>query len=253
MRNGPLKHIKREFEIFLATLSLLTRLPINVNFGEDWEERFKKSPRFFTLVGYLPGALYASTRWTAGNVGSKWGFVITVAGLSLGFYFFDLFHFDGLLDMFDGFLNQSSKERRLEIMSKGNVGPFAVFYGTLFILVFFELFRTVGPTVLIFSSVFGRLTMNWVLVLSKPAKQTGLGAMLFPTDKLGPLISGMFTLPLMFLNRSLFVYLFAISICVGVLVSIVSRMKIGGVTGDVLGGSCLIGQLCVLLVGYLVS
>uniref|UniRef100_A0A7C4CF50 Adenosylcobinamide-GDP ribazoletransferase n=1 Tax=Fervidobacterium thailandense TaxID=1008305 RepID=A0A7C4CF50_9BACT len=159
MWNRLCNHIRVDFETLSATLSLLTRLPSNVNFGGNWKERFRKSPRFFTTVGYLPGLLYAFMRWMACNAGNKWELVVTALGLSVGFYFFDLFHFDGLLDMFDGFLNQSSKDRRLEIMSKGNVGPFAVFYGTLFILVFFELFRNVKPSVMFFSSVFGRFTV----------------------------------------------------------------------------------------------
>lgn len=253
MWNGLCKHIRAEFETLLATLSLLTRLPSNVNFGGNWKERFRKSPRFFTTVGYLPGLLYAFMRWVACNAGNKWELVVTALGLSVGFYFFDLFHFDGLLDMFDGFLNQSSKDRRLEIMSKGNVGPFAVFYGTLFILVFFELFRNVEPNVLFFSSVFGRFTMNWVLTFSRPAKQTGLGAMLYPLDRYGLVVSGFLTIPLVFLDHDMFVYSFGVSAFVGILVSAVSELKIGGVTGDVLGGSCLMGQLSVLLIGYFKS
>ena len=79
-------------------------------------------PRYFTLVGYLAGAVYyTGHRWMPGDIG-------TIATIVIGFMLFDLFHFDGLLDTFDGFLNQSGRDKCMEIMSKGDTGPFAVFF-----------------------------------------------------------------------------------------------------------------------------
>uniref|UniRef100_A0A7C4W3Z7 Adenosylcobinamide-GDP ribazoletransferase n=1 Tax=Fervidobacterium thailandense TaxID=1008305 RepID=A0A7C4W3Z7_9BACT len=77
--------------------------------------------------------------------------------------------------------------------------------------------------------------------------------MLYPLDRYGLVLSGFLTIPLVFLDHDMFVYSFGVSAFVGILVSVVSKLKIGGVTGDVLGGSCLMGQLSVLLIGYFKS
>ncbi len=232
-------------EIALA-FSFLSRLPIQLGNIKDWEVKVKKMPAYFPIVGYAPGFMY----YVGSLLQSKYpnlSVLISLSFVSLGFYFFDLFHFDGLLDMFDGFLNQSSKERRLEIMSKGNVGPFAVFYGTLYVIVFWELFKRSNPIVFLFGSVFGRYTMDVVMLFSKPAKPTGLGALFFPFNKILVFYAMITTLPLVLLGVKLYTLSLIISWIVGIIIALISKKKIDGVTGDVLGGSCLIGQMITIL------
>ncbi len=235
-------------EIALA-FSFLSRLPIQFGNVNDWEAKVKKMPAYFPLVGYIPGFIYyfgslLQSKYQEFNV------LISMLFISLGFYFFDLFHFDGLLDMFDGFLNQSSKERKLEIMSKGNVGPFAVFYGTLYVIVFWELFKRSSPIVFLFGSVFGRYTMDVVMLFSKPAKPTGLGALFFPFNKALTLYATITTLPLLFFSVKLYMLSLVISWIVGIIIALISKKLIDGVTGDVLGGSCLIGQVVIILIFF---
>ncbi len=229
----------------VLALSFISRLPVRVRYLEDFQDRIKRIPRYFTLIGYLPGIVYFLSCAFAENT------VLRIAGIAIGFYFFDLFHFDGLLDMLDGFLNQSSKEKRLEIMSKGDVGPFAVFYGTLFVLAFYDLFRLVKPIDFLFASVFGRYTMTTLISISKPAKGTGLGALFFPPNRVNILVSGTFLIPLLFFGPVKFALCVGMSVAAAVLVKVISHRKISGVTGDVIGGSCLISQMLILMVLYL--
>lgn len=260
--------LKNIFKEVLLAFSFLSRIPINVKLQPFKEiQVMKKIPRYFPLVGYIPGMIYylgcnfsklfgSLSRNLFGNlesvqsVQSVQGVIFVLSSLlpmTIGFYFFDLFHFDGLLDMLDGFLNQSSKERRLEIMSKGNVGPFAVFYGTLYILVFWELMKFSRPIYFIFGSVFGRYTMVVVLNFSKPAKDKGLGAMFFPFSQKQLFDAIVLTVPLLLFQPIAFSISIVAATLTGLLVSYISHKKIDGITGDVLGGSCLIGQIFVLL------
>ncbi|MFN3327613.1 MAG: adenosylcobinamide-GDP ribazoletransferase, partial [Fervidobacterium pennivorans] len=128
---------------FLLTLSFISRLPVKIKNIDEWEKRIKRIPVYFPVIGYIPGTIYSIGVLFAHSL-SNYKLLFIFGAMAIGYYFFDLFHFDGLLDMFDGFLNQSNKERRLEIMSKGNVGPFAVFYGMLYILLFYQLMSTLN-------------------------------------------------------------------------------------------------------------
>ncbi|MDK2884393.1 adenosylcobinamide-GDP ribazoletransferase [Pseudothermotoga sp.] len=226
---------------FLTALSFISRLPVKLNNTENFETNIKKAPSYFTLVGYIPGFIYFFTSLWSENI------FIRIAGIATGFYLFDLFHFDGLLDMLDGFLNQSDKEKRLLIMSKGNVGPFAVFYGTLYVIAFYNLFSYLDPTDFLFGSVFGRYSMSILISISKPAKNTGLGAMFFPAYKYTPLIAALFSAPMLCLGCVKFILSFLVSFLTAIFVKIISEKKISGITGDVIGGTSLLSQMFILL------
>lgn len=236
------------YEVVLA-LSFLSRMPLKVPHRQDWMVIAQRIPRYFTLVGYVPGALYALGAQFTPIVGLWMGLV----SLSVGYYLFDLFHFDGLLDTLDGFLNQSNPNKRLEIMSKGNVGPSAVFYGTLFVVALWEFMKLGRALPFLLSSVLGRFSMNVALALSSPAKTTGLGALLYPTDKLATVSSLLFSVPLILLSPFLYTVGLVTSILVGALVAKASKQLIGGITGDVLGASCLIAQVTILGVLHFVG
>ncbi len=225
----------------LVTLSFISRIPITYRYSKDFDLRVKRISCYFTLVGYFPGLIYFFTTVLSKNM------ALRTLGIAVGFYLFDLFHFDGLLDMLDGFLNQSDKDRRLEIMAKGNVGPFAVFYGTLYVIAFYNTFSILDPIDFVYASVFARYSMTILLKISKPAKSTGLGAILFPPCKLCPLIGILFSTPFLFF--SWLKYLISLFICLltAFLVKLVSERKIDGVTGDVMGAAAMLTQLFILL------
>ncbi|MGC8902377.1 MAG: adenosylcobinamide-GDP ribazoletransferase [Fervidobacterium sp.] len=244
------KNVQDNIVDILLTFSFISRLPIKLKDLPDWKERTKKIPAYFPLVGYVPGFIYALGSFLT----LRLGIIAPVLSLIFGFYYFDLFHFDGLLDTLDGFLNQSSKEKRLEIMSKGNVGPFAVFYGVLYVIIFWELFNQIPFYYLLFGSVFGRYAMDVVLLFSKPAKSQGLGAILFPFEKSLLIPATVLTTPLAFLGIKEYITSLTLSWITGFIISKISERQIGGITGDVLGGSCLLTQLAILLtIGYVVN
>lgn len=184
--------------------------------------------------------VYASFKFISSN------FIVDVLAIAVGFYLFDLFHVDGLLDTFDGFFNQSDTKKRLEIMSKGNIGPFAFFFAFLYFSLYLYSFHLVKWWVPIYSSVFGRFSMNVLLLFSKPAKESGLGILLSPYKKSNIVYSFIFTSPLLF-KPIPFLISTILSFFVGYFMVLISNREINGYTGDVLGAVCLISQLFIMV------
>ncbi len=229
------------FANILLAISFLSRIPIKLPEKLYQKADLKKSAVFFPLVGYLPGLIIFLMLSIGNSILNRF------LALAISFWLFDLFHFDGLLDTFDGFLNQSTREKRLEIMSKGNVGPFAVFFGTLFVLAIWELMKTLKPSCFLLGSVFGRWAINIMICTSKPAKETGLGKLFFPSSPLTILYSFSFVLPLLYLGVKSFIISLAVTILVSFALKKIAYAKIGGITGDVLGATHLIVYLSILL------
>jgi adenosylcobinamide-GDP ribazoletransferase len=210
--------------------SFLSRIPLG---GKG---NVRHVPRYFTLVGYAAGAVYyAGHRWMPGDIG-------TIATIVIGFVLFDLFHFDGLLDTFDGFLNQSGRDKCMEIMSKGDTGPFAVFLSFFYLLALFYLVRATNPWNLVFMSVCGRFSMNVLLSTTPPARAEGLGSLMSPYQQLATFLSAAATVPLALLNWKAWALAVGVAIVTGLFMGVATRHKIGGYTGDVLGATCLLAQ-----------
>lgn len=219
-------------------IAFLSRVPVPLKQNKG---NLKNICAYFTFVGYLSGMFYFSTKLISGN------FLWTLLSIAFGFYLFDLFHFDGLLDTLDGFFYQGTKERRFEIMSKGDIGPFAFFYAALYIAAYLYAFLHAKPIDLVYMAVLGRFSMNIPLHLGKPAKNTGLGKLLYPYNKWHTLTGFIFTIPLAYFPLNYLVSLF-IAVSLGNLMHHISKRKIGGYTGDVLGATCMLSQLSIMIV-----
>ncbi len=215
--------------------SFLSRVPLG---GKG---NVKNIARYFTLVGYGAGLIYwVGCRYIHGDLGA----LLTIV---TGFLLFDLFHFDGLLDTFDGFFNQAGREKCLEIMSKGDTGPFAIFFSFFYCLAFFLAFRSSTPEALLFVSVCGRFSMNILLAFTQPAKPGGLGALMSPYDNRSTVWSAVLAAPLIAISPLRWVVSMGVAGVAGVVMSVAARHKLGGYTGDVLGSVCLLSQLAVLI------
>ncbi len=215
--------------------SFLSRVPLG---GKG---NVKNIARYFTLVGYGAGLIYwAGRRYLHSDLGA-------LLVIVTGFLLFDLFHFDGLLDTFDGFFNQVGREKCLEIMSKGDTGPFAIFFSFFYCLAFFLAFRSSTPETLLLVSVCGRFSMNILLTFTQPAKPGGLGALMSPYDNRSTVWSAALAAPLIAVSPLHWVVSMGVAVVTGVVMSVAARHKLGGYTGDVLGAACLLSQLAVLI------
>jgi adenosylcobinamide-GDP ribazoletransferase len=168
--------------------------------------------------------------------------------ISVGIYFliFGYFHFDGLLDVIDAFFpSHKTSEERLAIMKDSNIGAFALLFGVLFMAL--EIFCVLsGDIRWILFPVFGRLSAPLLLAVSKPATKKGLGHLYFPYSKRYAIFSLIFIIPVLFFFpiTGLFIPFQFLMI---LLISNVSKHKINGITGDVIGFSVMINELLFLL------
>jgi adenosylcobinamide-GDP ribazoletransferase len=258
---------------FLSVFTLVSRLPVKASFESD----FSRADFYLPLIG-LPAALFALAGWFLAELLFRDHLVSALAALGFQYSAFNLFHLDGLLDSADAMAGHLAPERRLEILKDSRIGSYAFFYGFLVlaakaaaIVALCRLGRLPLIAGLLAAPVGGRAAGALVPLLSKPARQGGLGALMRGFSPLR-LVAGWA------LGSLGLAVAWAISAAMpgnpapswpiwagaagasllGALVGgcAMARLyaaRVGGFTGDALGAAIEIGELCclLLLVGFL--
>jgi adenosylcobinamide-GDP ribazoletransferase len=164
------------------------------------------------------------------------------------------FHLDGLADTADALLSHRSVEEKLAILKDCHLGTFGVVAIVLDLLLKLTLLEVAlaspkALTVLILIPVWGKLTISIVTSLSQYARPSGGLAKSFVVGA-GPKEAGLAMVSALLIGLiggflGLATMLFAIVL--GVVLAIVWRKAIGGVTGDLLGASAEIGEIAGLI------
>jgi adenosylcobinamide-GDP ribazoletransferase len=159
--------------------------------------------------------------------------------LLISYYlFFGYFHFDGFLDVIDGFLvSRKTPEHRYAIMKDPHIGA-------LTLLIQYQ-------TTLHFSSnwflfpIFGRAAMPWMLSVSKPFSKEGLAAGYYPYPRRYGLFSSIFFFPLYLYHPFWPACLVgvAVSLAVTAVLRWIFLRLMGGINGDVLSCVCIIKEV----------
>jgi adenosylcobinamide-GDP ribazoletransferase len=112
-----MKHLR----LFLCAVQFLTRLPVPhlKGFAPEW---ITLSARYFPLVGQIVGGLSALAFYLAAKAWS--GPVPAVLAVTLGILVTGAFHEDGLADTADGLGGGRTKEQRLTIMKDSRIGAY---------------------------------------------------------------------------------------------------------------------------------
>lgn len=159
-------------------------------------------------------------------------------------------HLDGWMDMSDALFSYRDKQKRLEIMSDPHTGSFAVLSVILllawrYVLIFETLKSNTFTIYLLIVSIyfFARISMCYVFIQGKLAKQEGLAAFfkqgISRSDfKFFLFISFVFILVISCIDRISAIYavfIFIFSLIVAMLFLRMLNKQFGGVTGDTLG------------------
>ncbi|WP_026971366.1 adenosylcobinamide-GDP ribazoletransferase [Aliagarivorans marinus] len=113
----------REFNIFCAALMFYTRIPCPP--GAQFDPAYNhQSARYFTLIGWIVGAIAALTFYVSNLLFSS--DIALVLSFIVGARVTGGFHEDGLADVCDGFGGGWSKERIMVIMKDSTLGTFGV-------------------------------------------------------------------------------------------------------------------------------
>jgi adenosylcobinamide-GDP ribazoletransferase len=244
---------------FLMAVMFLTRLPVSPLLRYD-ATLSSGMARFFPFVGWLVGALAAGILWTCAQW-LPWLPAIIVA-TALAILLTGAFHEDGFADMCDAFGGGWGKEQVLLIMKDSRLGT----YGTLGLVLMLagkisllaSMSLPVAMAALLASHVLSRTTATSLLLSLDYVRDTE-----DPTKIKTPIshFTGndlLFTLAtaapaLLLLPTGSWLPVIASQLAVRCWAVWYYRKRIGGYTGDCLGGAQQLAEIVILMVmaGYL--
>jgi adenosylcobinamide-GDP ribazoletransferase len=235
----------------LMALSFLTILPVGRFICAD-EKALVRAMAFYPLVGLVIGLLVAFVQYLLSFLLPKALVLWLVIGL-LGLVTRGL-HLDGLADTIDGLACGGTRERILEVMRDSRIGAFGVI-GLIFLIgaKYLSLDHISASSLsysLILMIVVGRYSMVMVCYRSSYARSEG-GLAKPVTQYLGPREMVLSSVTALVISLVL-MGLKGLGIFAGVsLFSLGYRFffkkRLGGITGDVLGGANEMAELICLL------
>ncbi|MDW6004234.1 adenosylcobinamide-GDP ribazoletransferase [Vibrio mangrovi] len=249
-----LSRVKYQIELFLLSLSFFSRIPVPASVPYS-TERMNQSGRYFSLVGLLLGLICYGVYSVFLLVLPEHISVLLMICVSL--LLTGAFHEDGLTDMADGIGGGMTTERRLEIMKDSRIGT----YGASALIMALAVKYSVLSYLALHTSMLQVLLVGYAL--SRAIAASLIYDMPYVSDsntsKSKPLASRQTIYELGIL------LFFGIISCIGLGLSILMIMgcvcfllrfglkwwllrRIGGFTGDCLGGVQQIMELTIYLV-----
>lgn len=230
-------------------IAFLTILPVRLP-AELPVDGLRRSAAFFPLAGWLIGGFLAGGAWLLvwANLPPLVSAVLLVA---LGAWLTRGLHLDGLADLLDGLGGGQTPERRLAIMKDSAIGAFGVI-GLVVLLglkvaclasllasgeeIFFALFA---------APVAARWAMATLACGGQYPRASGTGHAFVGKVGLRELALGSLLLaPLVWWNWSAGLIILGAAMLPAIWLRFKAGRALGGVTGDVLGASCELGEVC---------
>lgn len=232
-----------------ASYGLLTRLPIPVD--SDWAmARGAHGAWAYPLVGLGLGLMAMLCMWIAGAFGlpAAMGAALTLA---LVIFVTGALHEDGLADTFDGLWGGWDRERRLTIMKDSQIGTYGVIALGLTLLVRWHgltLLLQSGQLWLVVPVLMASRAVMPVMMQLPHARQGGLSASVGHPPLWAAFLSAAIGIAvLMTLSGASLPALVVLGI-MNVKLWFLAKSKIGGQTGDILGASQQLCEVCLWLV-----
>lgn len=236
-------------------VTLLTALPVPGAAGGGPPDRRTAAAAMYwaPVVGLILGAAAAGVLLAcrAGHSGPLLGAVLAIgvlAALNRGL------HLDGLADLADGLGSRKPAAQALEIMKRSDIGPFGVVAVVLTLLAQVSALARAdeigrGPIAITAAAVASRLAITLACRRHVPsARPAGLGALVAGTVR-GPAAAALVVVALA--GAAAIAWTYAAAIAIGLAVSLalteLSRRRLGGITGDVLGALAEISAAACLL------
>ncbi len=258
---------RAKIDRFLSTFTLVSRIPLKTKFAVD----YTRTDFWLPLIGPF-ASLAAIVGLAIGASVFRDGMLASISSIFAQYAAFNLFHFDGLLDSADATLPYTTREKRMEILKDPRIGSFAFFAGFLLLLTRIVALARLCPegrldfaivAALLTAPAAGRAAAALVPCMVKPARETGLGALMkgFSLHRVAlGLAVAIIPLPLWIVVSKTFSIMPqavliatlcaapAAAVIAGLLVSAVYKKTLGGFTGDALGAAVEIGELIAILI-----
>lgn len=240
-------------------IAFLTILPVRLP-AELPANGFRRSAAFFPLAGWLLGGLLAGVAWLCSLV-SLPSLVSAVLLVALAAWLTKGLHLDGLADLLDGLGGGWDQARRLAIMKDSAIGTFGVLGLVILLALKVACLASLlvnGGEPLFFALFAGPVAARWSMATLACGVQyprvSGTGHAFVGKVGLSELgLGSVLLMPLIWWHWSMAL----IIICAVLLPALWLRFKatkaLGGVTGDVLGASCELGEACGWLAAVMLS
>lgn len=222
-----------------------------------WDEKLTSiMVVFFPLVGLIIGGLW----WIASLLLTINAFPIMVSAALMTlapFFIAGFIHLDGYMDTSDALLSRRPLEDKLRILKDPNVGAFAVVMLAILFLLQFAAMYTVMENgrhlmLLMAICVISRCCSSLSIFILRHADISHYGTLLSKNtgmrQKVVVLLIGYAAIVLSYLYAGVFGLIVVAAVVVGyVLAMRVVYREFKGVSGDLLGYSLVIGELCGLM------
>lgn len=231
-------------------IRFLTILPLPDN-GNASLKDIGRAAALFPAVGALIGLIlfgcYAvlnrvfSPLLTAVLIGCAWAWIT------------GLLHLDGLVDTADGLSAGADKEKILAVMKDPHCGAKGVVVLVFFILLkvalVYELFRTGAWPALVWVPMTSRWGMTGLMIFCRSAKPQGMGAGFIHQIRLKEFLVASVLTGLIGVCVTGMVFAFYMAVVLGVVFLLKNywHRKLNGITGDVLGASTELLEVCCLV------
>lgn len=228
---------------------LLTRLPLP-RLPDSAFENASRAVWAYPIIGAVLGGTAGLLSYAAISAGLP---VMIAAGLALIILACctGAMHEDGLCDVADGFWGGLTRDRRLAIMKDSQIGT----YGTLALVLMtglrwmaYAAFLPVSIHGIVVAATVSRATMPVLMYLLPHARDSGLSHTVGRPEAVPVLCGILLALALALLSIGFSATISAgLAACIGTAGMFwLARCKIGGQTGDVLGATQVITEVCIL-------
>ena len=228
----------------LAAVAFLTRVPIKTAFTA---EDVGRASIFFPVVGVGIGALQLGL-WKLASPHLA-SLLVAVLVVSLSAWLTRALHLDGLADFVDGLGGGRTREDVLRIMKDSRIGAFGAIALVLVLGTKIAAVDAIGsPEAFLLAPALSRWTPV-ALGYSLPYARSRTSLTGAPAAHVGKLELGLAT----FITAGLVVLLghavlAGVVVLVSVLVGVIAKRRVGGITGDVLGANIELAEAAVLVV-----
>lgn len=239
---------------FFVALTFLTRISIFA--PKDWkEDDFKKSVKFFPMVGGILGIFYALFVFVfyLNDTFNLPPHLFSAAFIFFMFYLSGGLFFDGFMDTMDGIFSGRDRDKMLAIMKDSRVGANAVMAFVVYMLLFYGALVDIDKNNMIFALFSAPIISHFMVVISIKyfpyARKDGIGKMFsVEGDFFSVLIAAVFAMILISPCKIIGFTAFFISLIFTILFNGYLKKILGGVTGDTFGAVAVISFLLTLLV-----
>jgi len=238
---------------FLIALQFLTVFPVRLK-TPPGDTEFRQSVVCYPIIGLLIGLFLGGANYLLRLVFPV--NIVPVCVLVFLIWITGGLHLDGLADTFDGLAGGKNREEILEIMHDSRIGAIGVLAIVCCVLLkwqFLDSLSIRAGKILVLMPVLSRWAVIPAIAVSESARTHGFGRSVADVGIVELVIGTLFAVVAGFCLAGYVALCLMAAICVAVfLICLYFRLKLGGITGDVLGAIIEISEL-IVLAGYLIS